>query len=49
MMIVMIKTTNVNMDVAAENPGGKKVALFNRWLYFIMINTIVLHKNVLEH
>lgn len=24
-MIVMIKTTNVNMDVAAENPGGKKV------------------------
>lgn len=22
-MIVMIKTTNVNMDVAAENPGGK--------------------------
>lgn len=22
-MIVMIRTTNVNMDVAAENPGGK--------------------------
>lgn len=29
-MIVMIKTTNVNMDVAAENPGRKKMALFNR-------------------
>lgn len=24
-MIVMIKTTNVNMDVAAENPRGKKM------------------------
>lgn len=24
-MIVMIKTMNVNMEVAAENPGGKKV------------------------
>lgn len=23
-MIVMIRTTNVNMDVAAENPGGGK-------------------------
>lgn len=23
-MIVMIKTMNVNMDVAAENPGGKE-------------------------
>lgn len=24
MMMVMIKTTNVNMEVAAENPEGKK-------------------------
>lgn len=24
-MIVMIKTMNVNTDVAADNPGGKKL------------------------
>lgn len=35
-MIVMIKTMNVNMDVAAENPGGRKAEghLFTRCLYF---------------
>ena len=35
-MIVMIKTMNVNMDVAAENPGGITVEgnLFN--LFFLM-------------
>jgi len=35
MMIVMIKTINVNMDVAAENPGGQKAKglLFIRSFY----------------
>lgn len=42
-MIVMIKTMNVNMDVAAENPAGNKVEghLCNRCLYFIMLQTKV--------
>ncbi len=42
-MIVMIKTMNVNMDVAAENPGGKKAVghLCNRCLYLIMFQNQV--------
>lgn len=42
-MIVMIKTMNVNMDVAAENPGGEKKGgtyiCVNRCLCFIMLQT----------
>lgn len=42
-MIVMIKTMNVNMDVAAENPGGKKAErnLCYKWRNFIMFPTKV--------
>lgn len=43
MIIVMIKTMNVNMDVPAENPEGKKVErnLCNRGRNLIMLQTKV--------